>query len=231
MPRALSLPASDVFWDTPPHIAITADSRATARGLLRQVRSEVAVSKAEGNDWRIVVDSLRPVTQTLWRALGDSERARFVRHLAPRWDVHRHRVAPQIDDLLQDCATLGSAGRRRRPRIIARRPERNDRGIVPAPRCSGAETLQVHRVINCTGPARDVRLGSSHLLRSMIAARHRPPGPLALGLDVADSGALIRQDGGEHDRIYAIGPLLKERLWETTAVASCATRRSSWLDG
>jgi uncharacterized NAD(P)/FAD-binding protein YdhS len=52
----------------------------------------------------------------------------------------------------------------------------------------------------------------------MIARGIGRPGPLALGLDVADSGALIRQDGGEHDRIYAIGPLLKERLWETTAV-------------
>ncbi len=55
----------------------------------------------QGSDWRPVVDSLRPVTQTLWRSLGNTERARFVRHLAPRWDVHRHRVAPQIDELLQ----------------------------------------------------------------------------------------------------------------------------------
>ncbi len=201
-----------------PHIAITADSRATARGLLRHVRSEVAVSQAQGNDWRSVVDSLRPVTQTLWRSLGDSERARFVRHLAPRWDVHRHRVAPQIDDLLQAARRSGRlvvvAGR------VLSLADRNGT-IEMSFRRRGApeaETLQVHRVINCTGPARDVRLGSSHLLRSMIARGIGRPGPLALGLDVADSGALIRQDGGEHDRIYAIGPLLKERLWETTAV-------------
>ena len=29
---------------------------------------------------------------------------------------------------------------------------------------------------------------------------------------------LIGRDGREDQRIYAIGPLLKERLWETTAV-------------
>ena len=81
-----------------------------------------------------------------------------------------------------------------------------------------AETLLVRRVINCTGPARDVRLGPSNLLRSLIARGIGRAGPLALGLDVADTGALIRQDGREHDRIFAIGPLLKERLWETTAV-------------
>ena len=65
---------------------------------------------------------------------------------------------------------------------------------------------------------RDVRLGSSSLLRSLIKRGIGRPGPLALGLDVSESGALIGQDGREHDQIYAIGPLLKERLWETTAV-------------
>ena len=90
-----------------PHIPITAGPGATARGLLRRVRTEVAVCQAQGNDWRTVVDSLRPVTQTLWRSLGDSERSRFVRHLAPRWDVHRHRVAPQIDDMLQEARRSG----------------------------------------------------------------------------------------------------------------------------
>ena len=201
-----------------PHIAISADSGATARGLLRHVRSEVAVCQAQGNDWRSVVDSLRPVTQTLWRSLGDRERARFVRHLAPRWDVHRHRVAPHIDDVLQDARRSGRlvvvAGR------VLSLADRNGTIELSFRRRGApeAESLYVHRVINCTGPARDVRLGSSNLLRSLIARGIGRPGPLALGLDVADSGALVRQDGGEHDRIYAIGPLLKERLWETTAV-------------
>ena len=104
-PCAHQMPAA-----TPrPHISIAAGPGATARGLLRRVRTEVAVCQAQGSDWRTVVDSLRPVTQTLWRSLGDSERARFVRHLAPRWDVHRHRVAPQIDGLLQELRA-GPAG-------------------------------------------------------------------------------------------------------------------------
>ena len=64
-------------------------------------------------------------------------------------------------------------------------------------------------------PSDDVRVGPSNLLRSLIARGIARPGPLALGLDVAASGALIRQDGYEHDQIFAIGPLLKERLWET----------------
>ncbi len=80
------------------------------------------------------------------------------------------------------------------------------------------ETICVRRVINCTGPARDVTLGSSSLLRSLIARGIGRPGPLALGLDVSDSGALVGKDGRDQNQIYAVGPLLKERLWETTAV-------------
>ncbi len=201
-----------------PHIAIGADSKETARGLLRRVRSAVAVCQEQGNDWRSVVDSIRPVTQTLWRSLGDTERARFVRHLAPRWDVHRHRVAPQIDEMLQDKRQSG------RLIVVAGQAvslaEHNGMIEMSVRRrgTSDPETIRVRRVINCTGPARDVRLGSSSLLRSLIRRGIGRPGPLTLGLDVSDSGALIRQDGHEQERVYAIGPLLKERLWETTAV-------------
>ncbi len=219
-PCAHQMPAA-----TPrPHISIAAGPGATARGLLRRVRTEVAVCQAQGSDWRTVVDSLRPVTQTLWRSLGDSERSRFVRHLAPRWDVHRHRVAPQIDGLLQEARRSG------RLVVVAGRvlSMTGKNGMVELSlRRRGApeaESLVVRRVINCTGPARDVRLGSSSLLRSLIERGIARPGPLALGLDVADSGALIRHDGREHDRLFAIGPLLKERLWETTAVRELRTQ-------
>jgi uncharacterized NAD(P)/FAD-binding protein YdhS len=84
--------------------------------------------------------------------------------------------------------------------------------------CTESEMLHVARVINCTGPARDVRRSASPLLRSLIAGGISRPGPLALGLDVTDSGALIWPDGRVHDRLFAVGPMLKEHLWETTAV-------------
>jgi len=207
-----------------PHIPIPSETEATARNLLRRLRSEVALRQAQGSDWRSVVDALRPVTQTIWRCLGTSERARFVRHLAPRWDVHRHRVAPQIDEMLQASRRDGTlvvvAGR------VVSLAER-DGSIEVSVRRRGAptaESLLVRRVINCTGPARDVRVGPSSLLRSLIARGIGRPGPLALGLDVAASGALIRRDGYERDEIFAIGPLLKERLWETTAVRELRTQ-------
>jgi uncharacterized NAD(P)/FAD-binding protein YdhS len=200
-----------------PHFTLALE-RASARALLKSVRAETARCQADGGDWRSVVDGIRPVAQSLWQSLGSGERQRFVRHLAPRWDVHRHRVAPEIDDLLQSRLRDG------RLVIIAGRvltaEERIGRVALAVRRRGQAqpETRVVDRVINCTGPSRDIRQSDSPLLRSLLASGVVRAGPLALGLDVSDSGALVGPDGKVHERIFAIGPLLKDYLWETTAV-------------
>jgi uncharacterized NAD(P)/FAD-binding protein YdhS len=194
---------------------------------VRRLRAEAAAWQAEGGDWRSVVDSVRPVAQSLWGSLGDRERRRFLRHVASRWDVHRHRLAPAIDDAIRAAIRSGQleviAARVRGLRLkgggVALSLQR--RG------CEGSETLEVRRVINCTGPGRDIRAGTSPLLRSILDGGIGRAGPLALGLEVTGSGALIRGDGVAHARLFAIGPLLKERLWETTAVREL---RSQALD-
>jgi uncharacterized NAD(P)/FAD-binding protein YdhS len=200
-----------------PPLELSGDG-ATARSLLKQLRTEAARCQANGGDWRSVIDGVRPVAQSLWRSLDTRERERFLRHLASLWDVHRHRVAPEIHDLLQ--AKIAAE----RLFVIAGRvltlEEHSGQMVLSfkrrgAPAC---ESLTVSRVINCTGPSRDVRATGSKLLRALLAGGTVRPGPLALGLDVADSGAVFRGDGTIHDRLYAVGPLLKEALWETTAV-------------
>ena len=63
----------------------------------------------EGGDWRSVIDALRPHTQRLWRSMSLIQRRRFLRYARPDWDLHRHRMAPEIEEQI---ATLSScAGR------------------------------------------------------------------------------------------------------------------------
>jgi uncharacterized NAD(P)/FAD-binding protein YdhS len=81
-----------------------------------------------------------------------------------------------------------------------------------------SETIRVARVINCTGPSKDIRTGASGLVRVLLEQGFARPRPLALGLDVAESGALIDRDDLEDERLLPIGPMLKAQLWETTAV-------------
>ena len=41
---------------------------------------------------------------------------------------------------------------------------------------------------------------------------------LSLGIDVADDGRVIARDGTPVERLYYIGPWLRARDWEATAV-------------
>ena len=79
----------------------------TVRGLLRVIRRQIQAAAERGIDWRGVIDSLRPVTQDIWQSLPLGEQKRFLRHARVDWDVHRHRVAPEIGDILADMQTEG----------------------------------------------------------------------------------------------------------------------------
>lgn len=197
---------------------IPAETPTTARALLRLVRAEVERREAEGGDWRSVVDSLRPITQDLWRSLSHDERRRFLRHLATRWDARRHRIAPEIEQKVAAAMRDGQlevlAGR------IAKIEEKGGSLAISLKRRGRREVEErvFARVINCTGPARDIRANAPPLIRSLLDRGVGRLGPLSLGLDATPSGSLINAHGAASDRVFAIGPMLKEGLWETTAV-------------
>src|SRR5271163_4289331 len=93
----------------------TEKSPRTVRGLLRLICVQVEAAEKAGSSWRAVIDSLRPFTQEIWRSLSFRERHRFLRHVRPYWDVHRHRIAPvigaRIASLIQDAQIEIHAGR------------------------------------------------------------------------------------------------------------------------
>ena len=81
-----------------------------ASGAPRRVLTLLTALRAEidgGGDWRAVIDSLRPDTQDLWRGLPLEEKRRFLRHLRPWWDVHRHRMAPGVAARIQRARDRG----------------------------------------------------------------------------------------------------------------------------
>ena len=90
------------------------DGPLTARGLLRHIRREIARAARAGVDWRAVLDAWRDHVPLLWQRLPMMERRRFLRHLRPYWDVHRHRMAPEIAaqiDAMQASGRLELQGR------------------------------------------------------------------------------------------------------------------------
>jgi uncharacterized NAD(P)/FAD-binding protein YdhS len=187
-----------------------------ARGLLHTVRRRIRTERANG--WQSVIDALRPVTQELWRRAPHTERARFLRHLRARWDVHRHRLAPEVAAQIERAVAAGQlhfhAGR------VAACEVADDCLIVHMrPRASSELAIfQAQYVINCTGPATDYRHIDDPLVRSLLARDLIRPDPLRLGLDVDHDHRVLACDGTPSPRLYAAGSVTKGAAWETTAV-------------
>ena len=67
----------------------------------------------------------------------------------------------------------------------------------------------------CSRPARHSR---ERLLRSLLAQGVAVADPLGLGIRTDERGALIDASGRVSGRLYYVGPMLRPRYWETTAV-------------
>ena len=210
-------------WDS----AWTQDLPKSARGLLAAVRAQVKEAASKGCDWQSVVDSLRPNSQKIWQSLPPEEQRRFLRHVRSYWDVHRHRSPPEIQVVMDELRA------HRRISLLA--------GTVLAcaigmqcvevryrARLTGAEsTLHVDRVVNCTGPESNLRKLQNPLIQSLILQGLARPDALFLGLDVAEDGSLVNANGIPSKALFAIGPLRKGCLWETTAVPEIRVQAES----
>ena len=194
------------------------ESPPTARGLLRLVRQQVRLAHQSGGDWRGVIDALRPCTAGMWQSLPAIEKRRFLRHLRPFWEIHRHRAAPEIDRLITYQLRSGQT-RLHTGRIIQYEEGVYGVAVTYRQRRTGDHRhLFVDRVINCTGAETDCRKLNSPLLKQLRQGGLIRPDPLGLGVDVDEKGALRNQYGAASDFLYAIGPPRKGALWETTAV-------------
>jgi uncharacterized NAD(P)/FAD-binding protein YdhS len=164
------------------------------------------------------VDSLRPVTQQIWQSLPVDEQRRFLRHARSQWDIHRHRLAPEIADIFSDMEAEGQI-RFHTGRITSYAEYHSLAEIVYQERgATTAKRLHAHRIINCTGSETDCRRIDDSLITSLFVQGLARPDPLFLGLDVDQQGALIDYKGNPSPALFTIGPTRKGQLWETTAV-------------
>lgn len=193
-----------------------ADKSLTA--MLRQARDEIVRAEKSGGDWRAVIDSLRSITQSLWQGLSFADKQRFLRHLRPWWDVHRHRCAPHVWRQIE--ATLESGQLLvRSAKIHSMKPSRVGVEVRYVRRGSQMEnTLNVNRVINCMGPQRGYETTFEPLMRALIDQGLARTDPLDLGLDVDAAGAVIERSGKPAKRLFAVGPMTQGTFWEIVAV-------------
>ena len=184
-----------------------------ASGLVRAVRAQ-----ARRIGWRAAIDQLRPVTQRLWSTASVEERRRFLRHLRPWWDVHRHRIAPEIAEKIEAMQQTGRlqvhAGK-----IVSASAEGDRALVVWRPRGQpGQEQLRVRRIVNCTGPQTNLARAGDPLLDSLLAAGLIRPDPSRIGIDIDEDFRAVGSDGAASPGLYAVGPMTRGALWEIVAV-------------
>jgi uncharacterized NAD(P)/FAD-binding protein YdhS len=199
--------------DAPP------DFPTTCVALLRTLRRR---SREIG--WREAVHELRPVTQQVWGDLPLAERHRFVRHLRPWWDVHRHRIAPAVAERIEAMQAEGrlrfAAGR------IFSAAADGDHGLVSwLPRGAEApEQIRVRRIVGCSGPELHIARAGEPLLDSLLALGRIRPDPCRLGIDVDRDSRALDAGGVPSDTLSVIGPMTRGAFWETIAVSDIAAQ-------
>jgi uncharacterized NAD(P)/FAD-binding protein YdhS len=191
----------------------------TALGMLRGLRREARAKARENVDWREVVTSIRHDTPALWQRLDASERERFLRHLRPYWETHRHRSSPETAHGVETMIEEG-----RLEVIAGRLVGAIDDGagveveIARRGRIEEVEALRVGKVVNCTGPDTDLARVRDPLVSALRSRGLVRPDGLGLGLDSDEDGRVLTVEGRPSTRLYLVGPLRKGRLWENTAV-------------
>lgn len=189
--------------------ALDLPERRRPRDVLRWVRRH-----ARTMDWRVVVDALRPVTADIWRGWTRAERGSFLRHLRPWWDVHRHRIAPDVAKRLQGMIEGG------RLQVLAARIDGvgSDEVVIRRRGEATGEAICVAGVVNCTGPRGDIRRSGDRLIEGLLASGAARADAFGLGFDVDADCRVLGADGRATRRLYAVGPMTKGVFWEVVAV-------------
>ncbi len=182
------------------------------------ILAQICRVSRQGDDWRDVIDSMRPVTPQLWKALTVEQKERFLTDYQRLWDVHRFRMAPDIADRYEALAAAGRIEDRGRLDRLGR-AARLPRPRLPAH--AGRPRARVGR-----GRPGDQLLGRRLRPAPPGAAgpggppqrRPRRPDELGLGLDVDEHGALLDREGLPSERLFAIGALRKGVEWEAIGI-------------
>jgi uncharacterized NAD(P)/FAD-binding protein YdhS len=203
------------------HVVADFDAQALLTMDLRQrmrfLRAAARDATAQGLPWQAVMERIRPLGQSLWQSLSVADQRRFLRHVVRLWDVHRHRIAPQIHARIKDLQTRGQL-QQHRGRLDAVMPAGACVRLVVRQRDGRDQPLDVDRIINATGVEMRAQTMRNPLLLELLGAGHAQAGPHGIGLRTDRDGALLNADSQAQPRLIAIGSLRIGCLWESIAV-------------
>ncbi|HZP10225.1 FAD/NAD(P)-binding protein [Methyloceanibacter sp.] len=179
------------------------------------LRIACELAEEGGTPWQAVINGLRASLQDIWQELPVAEQARFLRHLRPFFDAHRHRLPAEIHARLMNDLDKGRAVLLRGSVMGVERAGEGFRLEVMKRGAATPEIMEVDLAFDCSGFKPDL---DQPLLRGMIEKGLARPDPHRLGLAVEANGQVLGRGGEATRGVFAVGPLCQGTLWEITAV-------------
>jgi uncharacterized NAD(P)/FAD-binding protein YdhS len=186
------------------------------RQVLKACRAMVGEIEKLGGDWREAIGHIRSLAPVLWGKLPEIERRRFVRHVQTHWDIHRHRLPPQLATRIEHLRRAGrlhvSAGRIQHIAVMEHRLR-----VSWRPRGSAeSKTLVADLVVNATGPNYSIERSRDPLTSALRTAGLITSDALQLGIRTASYGACLDANGRPAGNLYYLGPMLRADHWDAT---------------
>lgn len=186
----------------------------TLAGLFRKFKIRHHVALSEGVNPAILVDKLRPFTQRIWQNFSLREKQRFNRHFRTKWNVARHRIAQSIHQQMLEAVAA------HRLEIVKGRlweiNECGDQFVLTVRTGDTFRRIEGGAVINCTGPSESCL--SSPLYANLYSQGLIRPDEMDMGIRVTPDFTVVDRSGKGSEFLFALGPVLKGTLWETSAV-------------
>jgi uncharacterized NAD(P)/FAD-binding protein YdhS len=186
----------------------------SATELLRNVRGAVRRATTARRTWHPVFDALRAQGEGIWQALTPDARDRIVRHLRPFWDIHRFRIAPQIDAVLGRKLADGSL-ELRKARLGAAKADAAGVSIELRDVRRNATTRErFDTIVVATGPAHRDILRLQPYLRELADDGYVASDAMGLGLHTSRNGRAIGVSRRPEPTLFIAGPLARGTFGE-----------------
>jgi len=181
--------------------------------LLTVIEEHCAKLHARNANPAIIVDKLRSQTQQIWSGFSPEDRLTFAREHAARWNVFRHRIAPDLHAQITSSQLTGQL--RVHAASITNVEPAADRVRVAL---ADGESVLGDLVINATGPSTRFTATRSTLLQNLLRRGLIAPDGIDMGAAVDADHTVLTESGERSLWLLALGPLLKGTYWETIAV-------------
>jgi uncharacterized NAD(P)/FAD-binding protein YdhS/mannose-6-phosphate isomerase-like protein (cupin superfamily) len=198
--------------------------------LLRALRAAARAEQAAGRAWHPVIDALRPHAAAIWSRWSDAERASFLRHAFPQWNIHRHR-APAEAIARVDSAQSDGRLHILRGWLTAVSPRSDGLALQwrSRNRTASPPPVTARWCILATGPG-PADPTADPFLADLFAQGIASPDASALGFLTDPEGRVLAADGRPQPTLVAIGPVRRGGGPETTAIREIREQACAFAD-